>query len=86
MTPHDILGVRAGASPAEIRAAYRSFASRHHHDAGGDPDLFMAFHDAYRALLARPTAASNVVFVRRRRGVERLVARWALRRRPPRVV
>lgn len=86
MTPHEILGVRPGASPGEIRAAYRSFARRHHPDAGGDPERFIAVHDAYRALLARPATPANVVFTRRRRGVERLVARWALRRRPPRVV
>lgn len=86
MNPHDILGVPPGASPAELRAAFRSFARRHHPDVGGDPDRFLAAHNAYRTLLDRTTAPSNVVFARRPRGLERLTTWWSLRRRAPRVV
>ncbi len=37
--PHDVLGVEPGASPEEVRAAWRSLARRHHPDlTADDPD------------------------------------------------
>lgn len=78
MPPGDVLGVGPGASPREVRAAFRRFAAAHHPDRGGDPDRFRAGVDAYRSLTgattvpAPPTAGAGVVFHRRRRGLRRL--------------
>lgn len=87
MAPGDVLGVAPGASPREVRAAFRRFAAAHHPDRGGDPDRFRAGVDAYRRLTgttAVPTpspATADVVFHRRRRGLRRLagLARGARR-------
>lgn len=86
MSEHDVLGVCRGASPAEVRAAYRAFVRRHHPDAGGDPDRFLAGQRAYRALRAGSAAPPHVVFVRRPRGLDRITGWWSARRRPRRVV
>ena len=80
MPPGDVLGVAPGASPREVRAAFRRFATAHHPDRGGDPDRFRAGVDAYRRLTgtttvpapAMATATADVVFHRRRRGLRRL--------------
>ena len=78
MPPGDVLGVAPGASPREVRAAFRRFAAAHHPDRGGDPDRFRAGVDAYRRLTgtttvpAPATATADVVFHRRRRGLRRL--------------
>ncbi len=71
MQPHDVLGVRPGATRAEVTGAFRRFARRNHPDRGGDPERFRAGAEAYRRLLAsggRPAAAghgADVVFHRR---------------------
>ncbi len=67
MQPHDVLGVRPDASPADVTDAFRRFALRHHPDRGGDPTQFQAGVDAYRRLAGRHAAPANVVFYRRRR-------------------
>ncbi len=72
MPPHEVLGVRPDAGPAEVTEAFRRFALRNHPDHGGDPDTFQAGVDAYRRLRGR--APANVTFHRRRRaGVGSLV-------------
>jgi hypothetical protein len=50
--PHEVLGLPASASPAEITAAYRRLARRHHPDAGGAADAarFAEAAAAYAAL------------------------------------
>lgn len=90
MPPGDVLGVAPGASPREVRAAFRRLAAAHHPDRGGDPDRFRAGVDAYRRLTgtttvrapatATATATADVVFHRRRRGLRRLTG-LARRRR-----
>lgn len=90
MQPHDVLGVRPGATRREVVVAYRRFAFRHHPDRGGDPSAFQAGADAYRRLSGttaagrRPTvtpARADVVFHRRHRRGVRSLLRLARRRR-----
>jgi curved DNA-binding protein CbpA len=49
--PYQILGVAAGASDEQIKAAYRQHAKGMHPDAGGDPDAFMHMQRACDLLL-----------------------------------
>ena len=80
MQPHEVLGVRPDASPADVTDAFRRFALAHHPDRGGDPARFQAGVEAYRRLLGTRRAPANVTFHRRRRaGVPSLV-RAATRR------
>src|SRR5262249_19789238 len=51
-----LLGGRAGASPAELRAAWRQAAKAAHPDRGGDPDRFREVTQAYRLLREAPPA------------------------------
>lgn len=44
------LGLRRGASDAEIKKAYRSMAMKHHPDRGGDEKKFKEISQAYEAL------------------------------------
>lgn len=53
MSAAALLGVSPGASEAELKAAFRAQALRHHPDHGGDSARFMAIKRAYDALLAR---------------------------------
>ena len=87
MAPHEVLGVRPGASRDEVARAYRRFALRHHPDRGGDPARFQEGVDAYHALTgskppATPSgrAPANVMFHRRPRPGVRSVLRLARRR------
>jgi curved DNA-binding protein CbpA len=67
-----VLGVRPGASAAEIRAAYRRHSVEHHPDHGGDPATFLAGQDAYQRLVRNAgdrqdtNQGSDVIFHRRR--------------------
>lgn len=71
------------------KAAYREFVRTHHPDVGGDPDEFAARLDEFRrgrrteiAAGTEPAAHGEpLVFVRRSRGVPRLLAAFAARRR-----
>ena len=45
--PHQLLGVKPGAGPEELKAAYRKQAMKHHLDRGGDPDTFKQISEAY---------------------------------------
>ena len=47
---HEALGVRPGASQAEIKAAYRKKAQENHPDKGGDKELFVKIKQAYNHL------------------------------------
>lgn len=44
---HDILGISEGASKADVKKAYRTLASKHHPDKGGDEDKFKEIQEAY---------------------------------------
>ncbi|MEE3069073.1 MAG: J domain-containing protein [Actinomycetota bacterium] len=54
--PHDVLGVRRGASRVEIRAAYRRLARKVHPDVddGRHSDEMAALNEAYRMLTSAP--------------------------------
>ena len=45
--PWRVLGLGAGATPAEARAAWRAMARRHHPDRGGDTARFIAAQRAW---------------------------------------
>ncbi|MFC3516670.1 hypothetical protein ACFORO_41345 [Amycolatopsis halotolerans] len=70
------------------KAAYRRFVRTHHPDVGGDPAEFAAGLREFRRGPRNETAAraegprgESVVFVRRSRGVSRIFAVLAARRR-----
>jgi molecular chaperone DnaJ len=48
-----VLGVGAGASTAELKAAYRALVKRHHPDAGGDERTILALNAAWEVLRDR---------------------------------
>lgn len=90
MTPHEVLGVRPGASGVEIKRAYRHRAAETHPDTGGDPEGFRVVTTAYEALTGRRAFPTVPVTVSRKLGYLGLTARWWQRRRDrvrrPRVV
>jgi curved DNA-binding protein len=50
MDYYSTLGLKRGASDAEIKKAYRSMAMKHHPDRGGDANKFKEIEEAYRTL------------------------------------
>lgn len=57
--PHDVLGVRRGASPQQVTQAFHREALRGGHpDTGGDARAFRRLVVARDALLARPPSAA----------------------------
>jgi len=77
--PHDVLGIEPGATPTQIKAAWRRLARRHHPDLIGDDPaasrvatrLMAEINDAYAALTREGGAA------RRRPGTgDRAGTRW----------
>jgi hypothetical protein len=85
VNPHEVLGVRPGASADEVRAAWRRQVLATHPDRGGDEATFAAVHEAYRTLTGEPASrpragGAPVVFVRRS-GAAARVARWWRRTR-----
>lgn len=50
MDHYEALGIGRDAGQAQVRAAYRSLARRHHPDAGGDPAAFRRVAEAYAVL------------------------------------
>ncbi|MET9000853.1 hypothetical protein [Amycolatopsis sp. Hca4] len=67
----------------EGRAAFRAFVRAHHPDVGGDPAEFAAGLARFREPAPDARFDAPVTFVRRRRGLAAVLARF--RRRPPRV-
>lgn len=55
MSYYDVLGIKPGASPDEIKKAYRKLASKHHPDKGGDTAKFQEIQQAYEGLLKGET-------------------------------
>lgn len=51
MNYYQTLGLQSGASPEEIKKAYRKLASQHHPDKGGDTAKFQEIQAAYEGLL-----------------------------------
>ena len=56
--PHAFLGVRQGASLAEIKRAFRAQALLHHPDKGGATAHFVRLKHAYESLVAKAEKAS----------------------------
>jgi DnaJ-class molecular chaperone len=54
MSPWDVLGLPPGASPDEIKKAYKTLAKKHHPDKGGDPEAFKRINKAYEEALNPP--------------------------------
>lgn len=80
MNPHAVLGVAPGATPDEVRAAWRSVARATHPDHGGDPAAFATAAAAYDHLRrAAESPPAPVVFVVRI-SVGGLACRWMRRR------
>ena len=50
MDYYSILGIKRGASPEEIKKAYRQMAMKHHPDRGGDEKMFKEIAAAYDML------------------------------------
>ena len=50
LNPYLVLGIRPGASPDELRSAYRDRARETHPDHGGDADSFAEVREAYEVL------------------------------------
>ena len=80
MQPHEVLGVRPDAGPAEATEAFRRFALRNHPDRGGDPETFQVGVDAYHRLTGTRRAPANVTFHRRPRTRVPSLVRAATRR------
>lgn len=49
-TAYDVLGVRPGASPGELKSAWRALVKTHHPDRGGDPAVLAEINVAYAVL------------------------------------
>src|ERR1700677_3653003 len=47
---YDVLGVSKGASPDEVKKAFRRSAIEHHPDRGGDETKFKELNEAYEVL------------------------------------
>lgn len=50
MNYYEVLEISETATDAEIKAAYRKQAKKHHPDTGGDPEKFKQVSDAYECL------------------------------------
>lgn len=50
MTLYSVLGIQQGASPDEVKKAYRKLAMKHHPDKGGNSELFKKISHAHDVL------------------------------------
>ena len=50
MDYYNTLGLKRGATDADIKKAYRSLAMKHHPDRGGDEKIFKEVSTAYETL------------------------------------
>ena len=57
--PYAVLGVRRGASAAELRRAFVEAARRHHPDRGGDPEAMRRVNEAWEQVRAEPSAPAT---------------------------
>jgi hypothetical protein len=76
LDPHELLGIRPGATPGEARLAYRRLARLVHPDRGGTEELFSLVEAAYQAV-SRPRAGYHNTFA------ESVWDPYHVRRRPP---
>lgn len=85
MNPHEVLGVRPGASARQVRAAWRRRVLATHPDRGGNEAAFAEVLEAYRALgdgsVVRPRRSGVPVVFVRRSGPAARASRWWRRRR-----
>ena len=51
MDSYSILGLKKGASPEEVKKAFRRLAKIYHPDVGGDPETFKLISNAYRSIM-----------------------------------
>lgn len=47
---YEILGVQPGATPDEVKTAYKNLAKKHHPDKGGDPEKFKEINNAFERI------------------------------------
>lgn len=57
--PYQVLGVQPGASPDELKKAYRKQAMKYHPDRGGDPEKFKQVSEAYSRLSSGESSGSG---------------------------
>ncbi|AHM59250.1 Chaperone protein DnaJ [Flammeovirgaceae bacterium 311] len=63
-SPYQILGIKAGASNAEIKNAYRGLAKKYHPDISKEPDAeskFIEITEAYELLTEGPPIAESAI-------------------------
>lgn len=82
-TPYEALGLTPEATAAEIKAAYRKLAMKHHPDRGGDPVTFKRIQNAYDVLsdperrLQYDTTGTTEKMRSMREGAERIIPELA---------
>ena len=47
---YEVLGVKINATKSEIKSSYRTLVKKHHPDAGGEKDRFLAIQNAWETL------------------------------------
>ena len=57
---YEELGLKKNATKSEIKSSYRSLAKKHHPDAGGEKERFLAIQNAWETLNA-PIKKNNMI-------------------------